>query len=60
MSIIGKNDSLKDTIIKAKRTVGSLGGPRHSIIIGESGTGKTMLANIIYNYAKKIGVIEKK
>ncbi len=44
---------------QAKKIVGSLGGPRHSIITGESGTGKTMLANLIYNYAKQIGVIEK-
>lgn len=44
---------------KAKRTVGSLGGPRHSIITGESGTGKTMLAGLIYEYAKTVGVIEK-
>ena len=44
---------------KAKKIVGSLGGPRHSIITGESGTGKTMLANLIYNYAKEIGVISK-
>ena len=44
---------------KAKKIVGSLGGPRHSIITGESGTGKTMLANLIYTYAKEIGVISK-
>ncbi|WMI80879.1 sigma 54-interacting transcriptional regulator [Anaerotignum sp. MB30-C6] len=44
---------------QAKKIVGSLGGPRHSIITGASGTGKTMLANIIYNYAKEIGVISK-
>ena len=44
---------------KAKKIVGSLGGPRHSIITGESGTGKTMLANLIYEYAKEIGVISK-
>ena len=44
---------------QAKRTVGSLGGPRHSIITGESGTGKTMLAGLIFEYAKTVGVIEK-
>ncbi|MGL4790464.1 MAG: sigma 54-interacting transcriptional regulator, partial [Anaerotignaceae bacterium] len=49
-----------DTVFKkAKKTVGSLGGPRHSVITGESGTGKTMLANLIYTYAKRIGVIDK-
>lgn len=44
---------------QAKKIVGSLGGPRHSIITGASGTGKTMLATLIYNYAKEIGVISK-
>lgn len=58
LSVIGNSGSLQDVLVKAKRTVGSLGGPRHSIIIGESGTGKTMLANLIYNYAKKVGVID--
>ncbi|MBK5251532.1 MAG: sigma 54-interacting transcriptional regulator [Peptostreptococcaceae bacterium] len=58
-SIIGKDGSLSDVIKQARRTVGSLGGPRHSIIIGESGTGKTMVASMIYNYAKDIGVISQ-
>lgn len=57
--IIGKDSSLQNTILKAQKAVGALGGPRHCIISGESGTGKTMLAKDIYNYAKKIGVIGK-
>lgn len=59
LDIIGNSGSLMTVLRKAKRTVGSLGGPRHSIITGESGTGKTMLANLIYNYAKQVGVIDK-
>jgi len=59
LDIIGNNGSLMTVLRKAKRTVGSLGGPRHSIITGESGTGKTMLANLIYNYAKQVGVIDQ-
>lgn len=58
-SVIGKEGSLHDVVLKARRTVASLGGPRHSIIIGESGTGKTMLANLIYNFAKEVGIIDK-
>ena len=58
-SIIDFSGTLSAVFNKAKKTVGSLGGPRHSIITGESGTGKTMLANLIYNYAKRIGVIGK-
>jgi len=56
-SVVGYGGTLEQVFNKAKKTVGSLGGPRHSIITGQSGTGKTMLANLIYNYAKKIGVI---
>lgn len=51
--------TMREIYKKAKKIVGSLGGPRHSIITGESGTGKTMLANLIYQYAKEIGVISK-
>lgn len=57
--IVGYDCSLRRTIQKAKRSVGALGGPRHSIITGESGTGKTMLARSIYLYAKDIGVVKK-
>jgi arginine utilization regulatory protein len=60
ISVIGNTGSLQNVLFKAKRTVGSLAGPRHSIIIGESGTGKTMLANLIYKYAKDVGVLDKK
>lgn len=58
-SVVGYGDTLNSVFNKAKKTVGSLGGPRHSIITGQSGTGKTMLANLIYNYAKQVGVISK-
>ncbi len=59
MAIIGKESSLSKVLISAKRTVGSLAGPRHSIIIGESGTGKTMLARMIHNYAVNVGTLNK-
>lgn len=59
LNIIGNNGSLIDVLSKARRTVGSLGGPRHSIIIGQSGTGKTMLAKLIYEYAKEVGTIRQ-
>ncbi|NLY20519.1 MAG: sigma 54-interacting transcriptional regulator [Tissierellia bacterium] len=58
-SVIGNEGSLEDVLVKARKSIGSLGGPRHSIIIGESGTGKTMLANLIYSYGKEIGVLNK-
>ncbi|WP_066496864.1 sigma 54-interacting transcriptional regulator [Abyssisolibacter fermentans] len=58
-SIVGANGSLKNIIKKARKTVGALGGPRHSIITGQSGTGKSMLAYYIYLYAKEIGALGK-
>lgn len=59
-SIIGNLGSLAQVVAKARRSVASLGGPRHSIIIGESGTGKTMLANLIYDFAIEVNAIDKK
>jgi arginine utilization regulatory protein len=58
-AIIGKDGSLKEAVLKAQRAIGSLGGPRHSIIVGESGTGKTMFAKAMYYFAKKIGVLNQ-
>jgi len=42
---------------KASRCIAALGGPRHCIITGETGTGKTTLAKSMYYFAKKIQVI---
>lgn len=58
-NLIGIDGSLKDVIGNAKRTIGSIGGPRHSIIIGDSGTGKSMLARMIYNYGQEVGTISE-
>lgn len=57
-SLIGVRESLSTVLQRAKRTIGSIGGPRHSIIIGDSGTGKTMLARLIYNYGMEIGTLD--
>lgn len=56
-SLIGVKGSLNDVLQSAKRTIGSIGGPRHSIIIGDSGTGKSMLAKLIYNYGLEVGTL---
>ena len=55
--VIGSDGSLKSVLDKAIRSVASIGGTRHSIIVGDSGVGKSMLGELIYNYGKKIGAI---
>ncbi len=59
-SVINYGGTLNSVFKKAKRAVGGeCRRAEHSVITGESGTGKTMLANLMYNYAKKIGVIAR-
>ncbi|MBZ4655065.1 MAG: transcriptional regulator containing AAA-type ATPase, and DNA-binding domain [Peptococcaceae bacterium] len=58
-AIIGSDGSLKSAIDKAQRSIASLGGPRHSVIVGETGTGKTMLAKAMYSFAERLGVIKQ-
>jgi len=55
---IGSDNSLNNVVNKACKAIGSPGGPRHSIILGETGTGKTFLAKLMYEFAKNIGVIK--
>jgi arginine utilization regulatory protein len=56
---IGSQGSLKEVVNKACKAIGSPGGPRHSIISGETGTGKTYLAKLMYRFAKNIGVLKE-
>lgn len=56
---IGSQGSLKEVVNKACKAMGSPGGPRHSIISGETGTGKTYLAKLMYRFAKNIGVLKE-
>lgn len=55
---IGSKNSLNKVTNKACKAIGSPGGPRHSIILGETGTGKTFLAKLMYRFAKNIGVLK--
>ena len=56
-SLVGCHGSLQITIHKAQRCIASLGGPRHCIITGETGTGKSVFAKTIYQFAKRIKVL---
>lgn len=57
--LIGAEGSLQEVLKQARKAVGAPGGPRHSIITGPSGTGKTALAAYIHAFALSIGVLEK-
>jgi len=48
---------VKRGVLKAQRAIGSPSGPRHAMIVGESGTGKTMFVKAMYYFAKKIRVL---
>ncbi len=57
--LVGAEDSLKPVLQQARRTVGAPGGPRHCVITGPSGTGKTALAAYIHDFAVQIGVLDR-
>ncbi|HBM75520.1 MAG TPA: transcriptional regulator [Clostridiaceae bacterium] len=55
--IIGANSSLKNIIQQAKAAIIYPPNGLHTLLCGETGTGKSMLAEAMYNYAKQIGKI---
>jgi arginine utilization regulatory protein len=55
--LIGSKGSLRPVVEKSQRCIAALGGPRHCILAGETGTGKTALAQAMYYFAKRIGII---
>lgn len=56
--IIGADLSLKNAILQAKAAVIYPPDGLHTLLCGETGTGKSMLAEAMYNYAKQIGKIK--
>lgn len=58
-NLIGREDSLKSQIQKSKAAI--LYPPRglHTIIFGETGTGKTMFAECMYHFAVSSGMLDE-
>ena len=57
MNMIGWDGGLKAQIHQAKAAISYPPNGLHVMIIGPSGTGKTMLAENMYNYAVKQGIL---
>ncbi len=57
--IIGANGSLSTSIQQAKAAI--LYPPRglHTLLLGETGTGKSMFAELMYNFAVESGMLQK-
>lgn len=57
--IIGANDSLKTAVLQAKAAIMYPPMGLHTLLLGETGTGKSMFAEAIYRHAKEIGILKK-
>ncbi|WP_100486298.1 sigma 54-interacting transcriptional regulator [Sporolactobacillus pectinivorans] len=57
--LIGANDSLKSSVKQAKSAI--MYPPRglHTLVLGSTGSGKTLFAHMMYNYAKSIRRIDE-
>ncbi|MBE0068814.1 sigma 54-interacting transcriptional regulator [Thermoanaerobacterium thermosaccharolyticum] len=53
--VIGSNLSLKNAVQQAKAAIMYPPHGLHTLILGETGTGKSMFAETMYEYAKEIG-----
>lgn len=58
-TIIGKNDSLKTSIEQAKAAILYPPNGLNTIIIGETGVGKSMFAELMYKFAVETNVLSK-
>ncbi len=58
-TLIGKNHSLKGVVEKAKASILYPSYGLHSIIYGETGVGKSMLAKYMYDFSIEAGIRKK-
>ncbi|KXG76703.1 Transcriptional regulatory protein DagR [Fervidicola ferrireducens] len=56
--IIGANLSLKNAVQQAKAAIIYPPSGLHTLLLGETGTGKSMFAEVMYNFAKEVGRIK--
>lgn len=56
--IIGTSFSLKNASQQARAAIIYPPNGLHTLLLGETGTGKSMFAEVMYNYAKEIGKIK--
>ncbi|SHM72014.1 sigma 54 modulation protein [Caldanaerovirga acetigignens] len=57
-AIIGANLSLKNAVQQAKAAIIYPPSGLHTLLLGETGTGKSMFAEVMYNFAKEVGRIK--
>ncbi|MCX7883470.1 MAG: sigma 54-interacting transcriptional regulator [Caloramator sp.] len=57
--IIGAEGSLKNQIEQAKAAILYPPNGLHTLIVGPTGVGKTLFANMMYNYAKFVGKLKE-
>ena len=57
--LIGVNSGLKNQIEQAKAAMLYPPSGLHTLIVGQTGVGKTLFASMMYNYAKFSGVLNK-
>lgn len=55
-ALIGYNASLKNAILSAKAGILYPGGALHTMLLGESGVGKSLFAEKIFTFGKKEGI----
>nr|PZN04849.1 MAG: transcriptional regulator [Bacillota bacterium] len=56
--IIGANLSLKNAVQQAKAAIIYPPSGLHTLLYGETGTGKSLFAEVMYNFAKEVGRIK--
>lgn len=57
--IIGAKESLKTAVLQAKAAIMYPPMGLHTLLLGETGTGKSMFAEVMFKYAGQIGILKE-